>query len=124
MFKTPSGGEKLDVWTQKDSSETGSDSQEKTIRRPEVKEPLNRRKVEKRAQPLTTRGRISRSQSPQARRRPSKPIQHLYIKTTPAIAANANLRPILESISRKEGPLENPQEATKAALMALQDDAW
>ena len=110
------------MWTQKDetlSSETGSD-QNQPIK---TKEAPKRQQAKKRAQPLS-RGRVSRSQSPQARRRPSRQPQHLYIKTTPAIAANANLRPILQSVSLKEGPLENPQEATKAALLALQDDAW
>ena len=75
----------------------------------------------KRAQPL---GRQSRSQSPQGRRRPSRAPQQIYIKTTPAIPANANIHHILVNVAKTEGPFDNPQEAVKAAIMALHDDAW
>jgi hypothetical protein len=75
----------------------------------------------KRAQPL---GRQSRSQSPQGRRRPSRAPQQIYIKTTPAIPVNANIRHILVNVAKTEGPFDNPQEAVKAAIMALHDDAW
>jgi hypothetical protein len=57
-------------------------------------------------------------------RRQSRLPQQIYIKTTPAIPANANIRHILANVAKTEGPFEDPANACKAALMALHDDAW
>ena len=109
--------QRLDVWTQKDETLSSETSEEVVVKK--KMEPKTGRR--KRAQTI---GRQSRSQSPQGRRRPSRPPQQIYIKTTPAIPANANIRHILVNVAKTEGPFDNPQEAVKAALMALHDDAW
>ncbi|KPM05457.1 protein FAM179B-like protein [Sarcoptes scabiei] len=57
-------------------------------------------------------------------RRMSKSPQQLYIKTTPAIPMNANIQHILGNVARTEGPFKNPNEAVKAAMIALRDNAW
>jgi hypothetical protein len=84
---------------------------------PQSKTPTTKR----RAQPIR---RASKSQSPMRSRRQSRLPQQIYIKTTPAIPANANIRHILANVAKTEGPFEDPANACKAALMALQDDAW
>lgn len=67
---------------------------------------------------------MSKSQSPPRMplRRASRPPAQLYIKTTPAIPMNANIRHILENVAHTEGPFEAPFDAVREALLALQDD--
>jgi hypothetical protein len=142
---------KLDVSTQKDetlSSESSTEMGEEDRREVKLDDPsklASRRKMsyvktqrkpsnaslipskvpvgKKRAQPISRR-RASRSISPQPARRLSRQPQQLYIKTTPAIPANANIRQILSNVAKTEGPFENPIEAMKASIIALHDDAW
>ena len=134
---------RIDVSTQKDetlSSETSSeiglpeprDIKQSQARRAAIKTKQQQQPtvkgaqtpiVKRKAQPIVKR-RTSRSISPQPARRLSRPPQQLYIKTTPAIPANANIRNILSNVAKTEGPFTNPSESVKAALLALQDDAW
>ena len=49
--------------------------------------------------------------------------QHL-IRIQPAIPPNANIRHIMENITKTEGPFENPEDALKEAISALSQETW
>lgn len=50
--------------------------------------------------------------------------QHQLVRIQPAIPSNANIRNILENVTKTEGPFKEPDEAIKAAIAAFTQDAW
>ena len=50
--------------------------------------------------------------------------QHQLLRIQPAIPSNANIRNILENVTKTEGPFKDPEEALKATIAAFTQDAW
>lgn len=50
--------------------------------------------------------------------------QHQLVRIQPAIPSNANIRNILENVTKTEGPFKEPEEALKAAIASFTQDAW
>jgi hypothetical protein len=50
--------------------------------------------------------------------------QHQLVRIQPAIPSNANIRNILENVTKTEGPFKEPEEAIRAAIAAFTQDAW
>lgn len=73
----------------------------------------------KRKSLIAANKRLSRSTSPPTRR-----SQLQMIRIQPAIPANANIRLIMENVVKTEGPFEHPEEALKAAIVALKEETW
>lgn len=83
--------------------------------------------------------RISRSISPNRMQNLQEPVashaeedsrhhqhshHHQLLRIQPAIPSNANIRNILENVTKTEGPFKEPEEALKAAISAFTQDAW
>lgn len=81
--------------------------------------PKSRTPAMKRKSLVDVRKRLSRSTSP-----PTRQPQYHMIRIQPAIPPNANIRHIMENVVKTEGPFDSPEDALRAAIGALKEDAW